>query len=122
MGDGSNRWPAVHRLDVARMVGLALEKAPAGPVVHGASEEGVSAREIAEVIGRRLEVPVTPVAPDDVASHFGRIGSFFGLDIPASSTLTQDAGLDADPPRAPRGPGGGVLLRPHIPVSGRGPS
>jgi nucleoside-diphosphate-sugar epimerase len=90
VGDGSNRWPAVHRLDTARMVALALEKAPAGSVVHGVGEEGIPAREIAEVIGRHLDVPVTSVAPDDVAAHFGWIGAFFGLDIPASSTLTQE--------------------------------
>jgi nucleoside-diphosphate-sugar epimerase len=90
VGDGSNRWPAVHRLDVARMIGLALEKAPAGSVVHGVGEEGVPARQIAEVIGRGLNVPVTSVAPPDVAAHFGWIGAIFGLDIPASSALTQE--------------------------------
>src|SRR5664280_1918688 len=90
VGDGSNRWPAAHRLDVARMIALALEKAPAGSVVHGVGEEAIPARQIAEVIGRRLHIPVTSVAPDDVAAHFGWIGAFFGLDIPASSTLTQE--------------------------------
>ncbi len=90
VGDGSNRWPAVHRLDAARMVRLALEKAPAGSVVHGVGEVGIAARDIAEVIGAQLDVPVTSVAPDDAAAHFGWIGGFFGLDIPASSTLTQE--------------------------------
>jgi len=89
VGDGSNRWPAVHRLDAAHLIRLALEKAPAGSVVHGVGEEGIPAREIADVIGRGLDVPVTSVAPEDVAAHFGWIGAFFGLDIPASSTLTQ---------------------------------
>lgn len=89
VGDGSNRWPAVHRLDAAHLIRLALEKAPAGSVVHGVGEEGIPAREIADIIGRGLDVPVTSVAPEDVAAHFGWIGAFFGLDIPASSTLTQ---------------------------------
>lgn len=91
VGDGSNRWPAVHRLDAARLVRLALEKAPAGSVVHGVAEEGIPTRDIAEVIGRHLDVPTTSVGFDDVASHFGWIGGFFGLDIPASSTLTQES-------------------------------
>jgi nucleoside-diphosphate-sugar epimerase len=90
VSEGSNRWPAVHRLDAAHMIALALEKAPAGSVVHGVGEEGIPARRIAEVIGSRLHIPVTSVAPDDIASQFGWIGAFFGLDIPASSTLTQE--------------------------------
>lgn len=90
VGDGSNRWPAVHISDVARMIVLALEKAPAGSVVHGVGEEGISAREIAEVIGRKLDIPVESVAADDAAAHFGWIGAFFALDIPASSARTQE--------------------------------
>lgn len=89
VGDGTNRWPAVHRSDAARMVRLALEKAPAGSVVHGVAEEGIPTREIAEAIGRGLNIPTTSVDPADVATHFGWIGAFFGLDIPASSALTQ---------------------------------
>ncbi|MCW2903612.1 MAG: oxidoreductase [Streptosporangiaceae bacterium] len=89
VGDGSNRWPAVHRLDAARMVRLALEKAPAGSVVHGVGEEGIRTRDIAEVIGRHLNVPVVSVPPEQAAEHFGWIGAFFALDVPASSTLTQ---------------------------------
>ncbi|MFB2596434.1 SDR family oxidoreductase [Herbiconiux sp. P17] len=89
VGDGSNRWPAVHRSDAARMVRLALEKAPAGSVVHGVAEEGIPARDIAEAIGQQLGVPVVSVAPDAAAEHFGWIGAFFALDIPASSALTQ---------------------------------
>jgi nucleoside-diphosphate-sugar epimerase len=72
------------------MVALALEKAPAGSVMHGVGEEGIPAREIAEAIGQQLGVPVESVAPDAAAEHFGWIGAFFGLDIPASSTLTQE--------------------------------
>jgi nucleoside-diphosphate-sugar epimerase len=89
VGDGTNRWPAVHRFDAARLVRLALEKALAGSVVHGVAEEGVPARTIAEAIGRQLDIPVVSVAPEDVAAHFGWIGAFFALDMPASSTLTQ---------------------------------
>jgi nucleoside-diphosphate-sugar epimerase len=89
VGDGSNRWPAVHRLDAARMVRLALEKAPTGSVVHGVGEEGIRTRDIAEVIGRHLNVPVVSVPPEQAAEHFGWIGAFFALDLPASSTLTQ---------------------------------
>jgi nucleoside-diphosphate-sugar epimerase len=90
IGDGSNRWPAVHRSDAARMVRLALEKAPAGSVVHAVGEEGIPAREIAEALGRRLSVPVASIAPDAATEHFGWIAGFFGLDMPASSTLTQE--------------------------------
>ncbi|MFI5061218.1 MAG: hypothetical protein ACHP7F_07210 [Actinomycetales bacterium] len=90
VGDGANRWPAVHRLDAARMVALALEKAPAGTAVHAVGEEGVATREIADVIGRHLDVPVVSVAPEEAADHFGWIGAFFSLDIRATSTLTQE--------------------------------
>lgn len=89
VGDGTNRWPAVHRDDAAHLVRLALEQAPAGSVVHGVAEEGIPARTIAEVIGRHLDVPVVSVAPDDVADHFGWIGFFFSLDMPASSEITR---------------------------------
>ena len=89
IGDGSNRWPAVHRADAAHLVRLALEQAPAGSVVHAVGEEGIAARDIAEVIGRQLAIPVTSVTPEDAAEHFGWIGAFYGLDIPASSVLTQ---------------------------------
>ncbi|HEV7183497.1 MAG TPA: SDR family oxidoreductase [Leifsonia sp.] len=90
VGDGANRWPAVHRLDAARMVALAIEKAPAGTAVHAVGEEGVATREIADVIGRHLDVPVVSVAPEEAADHFGWIGAFFSLDIRATSTLTQE--------------------------------
>ena len=90
VGDGANRWPAVHRLDAARAVALALEKAPAGSVVHAIAEEGVPARAIAEVIGRSLDVPVVPVDPEDAEAHFGWIGRFFAVDVPASSALTRE--------------------------------
>ncbi|MFD6277340.1 SDR family oxidoreductase [Streptomyces sp. NPDC060209] len=88
IGDGANRWPAVHRLDAARLFRLAFEKAPAGSVLHGVADEGVAIRDIAEVIGRHLDVPVTSVAPADAAEHFSWLGGVIGLDAPASHTLT----------------------------------
>lgn len=89
IGDGSNRWPAVHRLDAAPLFRLALEHAPAGSVLHGVAEEGVPTRRIAEVIGQHLSLPVVTIAPEDAAGHFGWLGSFFGADVPASSELTR---------------------------------
>jgi nucleoside-diphosphate-sugar epimerase len=89
IGDGSNRWPAVHRLDTARLYRLALEKAPAGSVYNAVAEEGIQTRAIAEVIGRHLDVPTVSIDPDDAAEHFGWIGGFFAWDAPASSALTQ---------------------------------
>jgi nucleoside-diphosphate-sugar epimerase len=88
--DGANRWPAVHRLDAAVIYRLALENAPAGSVFHAVADEGVPTREIAEIIGRHLGVPVVSVAREDAAEHFGWMGVFFGLDAPASSALTQE--------------------------------
>jgi nucleoside-diphosphate-sugar epimerase len=90
IGDGSNRWNAVHRLDAAPLFRLALEKAPAGSVLHAVGEESVATRQIAEVIGRKLGLPVTSILPDDAAAHFGWLGRFFALDQPASSVLTRE--------------------------------
>ncbi len=90
VGDGSNRWPAVHRLDAARVFRLGLETAPAGSVLHAVAEEGVPIREVAEVIGRHLELPVASIAPEDAAEHFGFLGGFLGADSPASSELTRE--------------------------------
>jgi nucleoside-diphosphate-sugar epimerase len=90
VGDGSNRWPAVHRLDAARLFRLALEKAPAGTVLHGVAEEGIPVREVAEVIGRHLDVPVESIAPDGAVEHFGFLGALLGADSPASSVLTRE--------------------------------
>lgn len=89
-GDGANRWPAVHRLDAAHLFRLAAEKAPAGSVLHGVAEEGVALRDIAEVIGRHLDVPVTSVAPENAAEHFAWLAAFIGIDAPASNTLTRE--------------------------------
>lgn len=89
-GDGTNRWAAVHRADAARLVDLGLGKAPAGSRLHAVAEGGVPTREIAEAIGRAFDLPVTSVAPDDVQDHFGWIGTFFGMDLSATSTVTQE--------------------------------
>ncbi|MFE2377627.1 SDR family oxidoreductase [Streptomyces sp. NPDC059398] len=90
VGDGSNEWPAVHRLDAARLFRLALEKAPAGSVLHGTGEEGVPVRTIAEVVGRHLGLPVASVAPGDAAGHFGWLGGALGAGVPTSSSLTRE--------------------------------
>ncbi len=89
VGDGASRWNAVHRLDAARLFRLALENAPSGAILHAVADESVSSRTIAEIIGRKLGVPVASVAPDAAAAHFGWIGGFFAIDQPASSALTQ---------------------------------
>ncbi|KQO46229.1 MULTISPECIES: SDR family oxidoreductase [unclassified Frigoribacterium] len=88
-GDGSNRWPAVHRSDAARAVALGLEKAAAGDVLHVVAEEGVSTRAIAGAIGRAYGLPVESVPTERVTEHFGWIGGFFGLDLAASSEATR---------------------------------
>ncbi len=90
IGDGSNRWPAVHRLDAARLFRLALEKAPAGSVLHATADEGVPIRAIAEVIGRHLGLPVAGMAQDEAAEHFTWLAGFLALDSPASSAVTQE--------------------------------
>ena len=90
VGAGSTGWSAVHRSDAARMVRLGLELAPAGSLLHAAAETSVSSRAIAEVIGRGLGLPVGSVAPDDAVEHFGFLGTFFAMDLAASSTLTQE--------------------------------
>lgn len=90
IGDGANRWPAVHRLDAARLFRLAVEEAPAGSVLHGTAEEGVAIRDIAEAIGRHLDIPVASVAPEAAAEHFTWLSGFLGLDSPASSALTRE--------------------------------
>jgi nucleoside-diphosphate-sugar epimerase len=88
-GDGSNRWPAVHRLDAAHLHCLALQSAPSAARLNGVAEEGVPVRQIAEVIGRHLDVPVTSIPPEKASEHFGFIGILFAQDLPASSAKTQ---------------------------------
>ena len=90
VGDGLNRWPAVHRLDAAHLYRLVLEKGPDGATYHGVADEGVPARNIAETIGRHLKLPVIPKSNEEAASHFGWIGHFFTIDGPASSKQTQE--------------------------------
>ncbi|WP_375471698.1 SDR family oxidoreductase [uncultured Nostoc sp.] len=89
VGNGLNRWPAVHRLDVVPLYRLALEKGSAGARYHAVAEEGVPVREIAEAIGRGLKIPVVAKSPEEAADHFGWLGFFAGMDGPASSALTQ---------------------------------
>ena len=89
MGDGSNRWCAVHRLDAAHLFRLALEEAPAGTRLHGVADEAIPLRDIAAVIGRRLNLPVTAISREEAEGHFGWMAPFAQLDSPASSTLTQ---------------------------------
>jgi nucleoside-diphosphate-sugar epimerase len=90
IGDGGNRWPAVHRLDSARLFRLAVESAPPGTVLHAVADEGVPIRDIAEVIGRHLDVPLVSIAPEDAAEHFSWLAGFIGFDAPASSAITRE--------------------------------
>ena len=90
IGDGLNRWPAVHVLDCARVYRLALEKGASGVRYNPVAEEGVPLREIAEAIGRGLKVPVVSVSPEQAGEHFGLMAMFAGVDMPASSALTQE--------------------------------
>ncbi|HEY1969200.1 MAG TPA: SDR family oxidoreductase [Pseudonocardia sp.] len=90
IGDGANRWPAVHRLDAAHLFRLALEKAPAGSTLHPVADEGVPIRAVAEVIGRHLDIPVVSVPFAEAGQHFSWLGGFLGADSPASSALTRE--------------------------------
>lgn len=89
VGDGSNRWPAAHVLDVAHLYRLAIENAEPGARYHAVAEEGVPLREIAEAIGRRLKLPVKSIAPEEAQSFFGWLAAFMGFDMLASSELTR---------------------------------
>jgi nucleoside-diphosphate-sugar epimerase len=89
VGDGLNRWAAVHRRDAASLFRLAAEKGSAGTRYHGIGDEGVPFREIAEVVGRHLGLPVASKTPDEAAEHFGWLARFAARDLPASSALTQ---------------------------------
>jgi nucleoside-diphosphate-sugar epimerase len=90
VGDGSHRWPAVHRSDAARLARLAVESAPAGSVLHAVGDEGVPFRDIAEAIGRGLGVPTTSIAPENAFEHFGPLGLFAGMDFPATAAVTRE--------------------------------
>src|SRR2546430_6587644 len=87
--DGNSRWPAVHRLDAATLVRLAIDGAPTGAALHATAEEGVPTRAIAEAIGRGLDLPVVSVPADQASDHFGWIARFFGSDSPTSSSATR---------------------------------
>jgi nucleoside-diphosphate-sugar epimerase len=89
VGDGSNRWAAVHRFDAARLFRLALEAAPAGARLHAVGDEGVPFRDIAEVIGQHLNLPLTSISREEADGHFGGFARFASIDVPASSALTQ---------------------------------
>lgn len=88
IGDGANRWPAVHVSDAAELFRLGLESAPAGSVLHGVAEEGVPVREIAETVGTLLGIPTVSVAPEAAAGHFGWLATFLGLDVATSHEIT----------------------------------
>jgi nucleoside-diphosphate-sugar epimerase len=89
VGDGNERWAAAHRLDVARLYRRALEKGVVDGIYHAVGEEGVPMREVIEVIGRALNVPVVSIKQDEAGAYYGPLAMFAGLDMPASSALTQ---------------------------------
>lgn len=90
IGDGLQRWPAVHRLDAARLFRLAIESAPPGSRLHAVGEEGVAIRDLVTLIGQRLGLPVVSKTPDEAAAHFGFFGGVVAIDQPASSTRTRE--------------------------------
>jgi len=90
VGDGSNRWPSVHRDDAARLFRFALESAPAGSVLHAVADEGVPIREIAEIIAAQLDIPAVTVTAEQIGDYVGFLGGFWGFDGPASARITRD--------------------------------
>ena len=119
VGDGSERWAAAHRLDVARLYRLALEKGTADGIYHAVGEEGVPMRQIIEVIGRALNVPVVSIKQEEAGDYYGPLAMFAGLDMPASSAMTQAAaGLETDGDRPHRRHRPAELLR-ELKMAGR---
>ena len=98
VGEGKNLWPAVHRLDAARLYRLALEKGTAGARLHAVADEGIPTRAIAETIGRRLNVPVVSKTPEEATALLGLIGQILGMGGPTSSAVTRQR-LDWNPTR-----------------------
>jgi nucleoside-diphosphate-sugar epimerase len=90
VGEGHNRWAAVHRLDAADLVQRAVDHAPAGSVLHATAEDGVEIRAVAAAIGRQLGVPVASIPADEASAHFRFLAAFIGLDAPASSIITHE--------------------------------
>ncbi len=91
IGDGANRWPAVHRFDCARLYRLAFEKGARGAAYHAVGEEGIAAKDIAAAIGRQLKLPVVSKKPEEAFDHFGWFAMFAGMDNPSSSAITRKA-------------------------------
>ena len=89
VGDGINRWAAVHRLDAARVFRFAIEKGSSGARYHAVADEGVPFRDIAGIIGRHLNLPVVSKSTEEASDHFGFLGLFAAMDVPSSSTLTR---------------------------------
>jgi len=90
VGDGANRWPAVHVHDAARLFHLALEKLPAGAAVHAVADEGIPIRDVAEAIGEHLGVPVASIPTADAPTHFGFMGALLARDSPSSGAVARD--------------------------------
>ncbi|HEX7852019.1 MAG TPA: SDR family oxidoreductase, partial [Sphingomonas sp.] len=90
IGEGRNRWPAAHVLDVAKLYVLAVERSAPGARYHAVAEEGVLARDIAETVGEGLNLPVVSLTPEEAPAHFGWLAMFAGLDLPASSAKTRE--------------------------------
>jgi nucleoside-diphosphate-sugar epimerase len=90
VGDGTNRWPATHRLDTAALARIAVETVPGGTTLHAVAEESVELRAIATAIGGHLDIPVRSISPEAAMEHFGFLGTMVALDIPASSVITRE--------------------------------
>lgn len=90
IGEGLNRWPAAHVLDVAKLYVLAVERSAPGARYHAVAEEGIAVRDIAEVVGAGLNLPVVSLTPEEAPGHFGWLAMFAGLDLPASSAKTRE--------------------------------